>query len=399
MNSNLPPVSILYFDCFSGISGDMACGAMADISGELEVPEMVVSSLRLESVSARINRRESWGIAGKTLEVKYDRRKAKERNLPQIRDLIDRSDLPGEVKESALKAFTLIAGSEAKIHGVAPDEVTFHEVGAVDSILDITVFFRYLHLMEKMSCFCSPLPMGKGEVEISHGRYPLPAPAVLEILKGTEAVLLESPFDGEAVTPTGAALLVSSGTRFVSPPPYSVREVGYGVGTREIPGRPNICRVVRGEVAGSKERDEVLLVETNVDDMNPQHVELLMESAFDSGALDFYVTPVHMKKNRPGWLFSILTTEQFLHAVTGALFSLSTTTGIRVSKVKRYKLKRKEKRVKTSFGEIRVKVIEQPDGFTRAVPEYDDIKRLVSDRSASLWAVLQEVDEAWRRRE
>lgn len=388
---------ILYFDCFSGISGDMACGALADLTGREDVGSEVARNLGFDGVRVVVAGATSFGIRGKRFEVACGEAEVVPRSLATIRGLFEDSALPGEVISDTVRAFTVIAEAESRVHGIVPDKVHFHEIGAIDSIVDIATFFSYLHVLKPDIIYCSELPPGMGSVTTDHGTYPIPAPATLEIVKGTGAVFKQAEFHGEAVTPTGAALIVSAGARFEPVPPFTVAGAGYGVGQMVIPERPNVLRAIWGEAHFSPSGDRAVVVETNVDDMSPQHVEMLMERMFEMGALDFYITPVQMKKNRPGWVFTAIASEQEIGGVVSALFSLSTTTGIRIAESRRVKLRRERELVETSYGSVAVKVIEFPDGWERAVPEYDDVKRIAAEKAAPVHKILQEVDSAWRK--
>ncbi len=398
MNRIYSGKSILFFDCFSDISGDMACAALADLSGREDVGAKVARDLGLRGVSVDVVDRTSSGISGKGFQVTTNSREAVPRNLEVIRSLFEDSSLPDEVVAGSIEAFTCLANAESIIHGVSPGEVHFHEVGAVDSIVDIATFFSYLNLLKPDLVYCSDLPPGRGSVATDHGTYPVPAPATLELLKGTGAVLRQAEFQGEAVTPTGAALIVSAGAKFQPAPSFTVTGTGYGIGRMVIPERPNVLRVIRGEALFSPSGDRAVIMETNVDDMNPQHVEILMERMFEMGALDFYITPVQMKKNRPGWLFTAIVGEQNIGGALSALFSATPTTGVRITEAGRVKLKRSVENIETAYGPVAVKVIEYPDGWKRAVPEYEDIKRITAGGSVAIPELLREVDRAWREK-
>jgi uncharacterized protein (TIGR00299 family) protein len=375
----------------------MACGALADLSGQVEVGSQVAGDLGLGGVRVEVVSKDSFGISGKGFEVTSSVREEVPRNLETIKTLFEESNLPGDVVANSIRAFTRLAEAESHIHGVPPGEVHFHEVGAIDSIIDVATFFYYLYLLKPEIIYCSELPPGMGSVKTAHGTYPLPAPATLELLKGTGAVFRQVEFQGEAVTPTGAALIISAGAKFQQMPSFTVTGAGYGVGRMVIPERPNILRAIWGEALFSPSKDRVVIMETNVDDMNPQHVEILMERMFEIGALDFFVTPVQMKKNRPGWLFTAILGEQDVGGALSALFSVTTTTGVRITETERVKLQRSAEQIETSFGPVSVKVIEYPEGWKRAVPEYEDIKKIAKVEPLSLGEIVKEVERAWRK--
>lgn len=387
---------ILYFDCFSGVAGDMTCAALLALSGAEKELRRALRGLPVRGYSLSVERASSSGIAGTRVSVTISARKKSARRLPEILSLLRRSKLPAAARERSESCFELLGEAEAQVHGTTKEQVHFHEVGAVDAIVDIvSASFLFEHLGAPET-YCSSLPGGSGEAWSSHGKIPVPGPATLFLLTGADWRFGEG--EGELVTPTGAALLRAFGASFAPPPKMTVRAAGIGVGHRETPGRANILRVVEGEVPhGIRGRDRVLEIEANIDDMNPQRFELLMERVFDAGALDVAVIPATMKKNRPGWVLRILCPEERLEIVSGAVFSLSTAIGLRYHSCDRLKLVRSMKTVPTRFGKIRVKEAELPDGSVRPVPEYDDVKNIVRARKATFDEVAAEVAKTWRR--
>ena len=316
--------------------------------------------------------------------------------FPDIVALLRASSLPGEVRARAISCFERLGEAEAKVHGIPVDKVHFHEVGAVDAIVDIVSgCFLFEHLGAPKA-FCSPLPGGSGEAWSEHGKIPVPAPATLELLRDAPWRFGEG--EGELVTPTGAALLRAFDVSFGRPPGMTVRGVGIGLGHREIPGRPNLLRVVAGDpVPGALGRDRVLEVEANIDDMSPQRFELLIERALAAGALDVAILPATMKKNRPGWVLRLLCPEERLEIVSSAVFSVSTAIGLRFHACDRMKLDRALRTLETRYGRVRVKEATLPDGSVRPVPEYDDVKRIVRSGAATFDEVALEVAKTWRR--
>jgi len=386
---------ILYFDCFSGIAGDMTCAALLSLSGAEKELRRALRGLPVRGYRVSVEQASSAGIAGTRFGVKLSSRKSSSRHLPEIVSLLRRSSLPEGAKTRAVACFDLLAAAEAKVHGTKKEKVHFHEVGAVDAIVDIAAACFLFDCIGPSAAYCSALPGGSGEAWSSHGKLPVPGPATLALLTGAPWRFGEG--DGETVTPTGAALLRAFEVSFERPPEMTVRGVGVGLGHREIPGRPNILRVVESEVsAGVKGRDRVLEVEANIDDMNPQRFELLMERSFAAGALDVAILPATMKKNRPGWVLRILCPEERLELVSAAVFSLSTAIGLRYHACERLKLARRIGSVETRFGRVRVKEAELPDGSVRPVPEYDDVKRIVRAGKATFEQVAFEVAAKWR---
>ncbi|MCL5884221.1 MAG: nickel pincer cofactor biosynthesis protein LarC, partial [Deltaproteobacteria bacterium] len=364
-------------------------GAEKDLRRALRGLPLKGYALRIESAS-------SAGIAGTRVDVKLTTRKNESRHLPEIVSLLKRSSLPAGAKGRAIDCFERLADAEAKVHGTAKDRVHFHEVGAVDAVVDIAAACFLFDRVGTDEVFCSVLPGGSGAAYSAHGKIPVPGPATVELLRGAPLRLGEG--EGELVTPTGAALLRAFGVSFERPPAMTVRGVGIGVGHREIPGRANVLRVVEGETlpAGAG-RDRVLEVEANIDDMSPQRFELLMERAFHAGALDVAILPATMKKNRPGWVLRILCPEERLEIVSAAVFSLSTAIGLRYHACDRMTLLRETGSMETRFGRVRVKEATLPDGSVRAVPEYDDVRRIVRSGAATFEEVALEVARTWRR--
>jgi uncharacterized protein (TIGR00299 family) protein len=387
---------VLYFDCFSGIAGDMTCAALLSLTGAEKELRRALRGLSVRGYSLSVERASSSGMAGTRVNVKLAARKTSVRHLPEIVSLLRRSKLPSGTRDRAVSGFERLAEAESQVHGTGKEKVHFHEVGATDAIVDIvSACFLFEHLGAP-NAFCSALPGGSGEARASHGKIPVPSPASLALLTGAPWRFGEG--DGELVTPTGAAILRAFEASFERPPEMIVRGVGIGLGHKEIPGRANVLRVVEGEtIAGARGRDRVLEVEANIDDMNPQRFEMLMERAFAAGALDVAVLPATMKKNRPGWVLRILCPEERLEIVSSAVFSLSTAIGLRYHACDRLKLARRSGTVKTRFGDVRVKEAELPDGSIRPVPEYDDVRRIVRAGKASFEEVAWEVAKKWRR--
>jgi uncharacterized protein (TIGR00299 family) protein len=387
---------ILYFDCFSGIAGDMTCAALLSLTGAGKELRRALRGVPVGGYRVSEEEACSAGVAGTRFHVKLSSRKGTARNLPEIVSLLRRSALPGRARSRAIVCFGLLAEAEAKVHGTNKDKVHFHEVGALDAIVDIASACFLFDLVGASAAYCSALPGGTGEAWSSHGKLPVPGPATLALLTGAPWRLGEG--DGEMVTPTGAALLRAFEVSFERPPEMAVQGVGVGLGHREIPGRPNLLRVVEGKTpSGAGGRDRVLEIEANIDDMNPQRFELLMERSFAAGALDVAILPATMKKNRPGWVLRILCPEERLELVSAAVFSLSTAIGLRYHSCDRLKLSRGVRVLATRYGRVRVKEATLPDGSVRAVPEYDDVKRIVRAGTATFEEVATEVAAEWRK--
>lgn len=386
--------NILYFDCFTGIAGDMTCAALLSLTGAEKELRKALKGLPVSGYALKVDRASSCGIAGLRVDVNVSGKKAHARHLPEIVDLLRKSALPPRAKARAEAAFDLLGTAEAAVHGTTMDKVHFHEVGAVDAIVDIASGCFLFDLLGNPQAFCSALPGGSGEAWSEHGKIPVPGPATLALLTGAKWRLGEG--EGELVTPTGAALLRAFEATFEKPPEMTVRRVGTGLGHKEFPGRPNCLRVVEGEATGAGPgRDRVLEVEANIDDMNPQRFELLMARAFEAGALDVAILPATMKKGRPGWLLRILCPEENLEIVSSAIFSLSTSIGLRYHACDRLTLSRAVVTVETAYGHLRVKEITLPDGTRRGAPEYDDVKKIVQSGKASFEDAARAAEEGW----
>jgi uncharacterized protein (TIGR00299 family) protein len=387
---------LLYFDCFSGIAGDMTTAALLSLSGAEKALRKALKGVPLSGYRFQVEQGSSGGVAGTRVHVNVSGRQAHGRHLPDIVSLLRASSLPGEVRARAISCFERLGEAEAKVHGATVDQVHFHEVGAVDAIVDIVSGCFLFELLGAPRAFCSSLPGGSGEAWSAHGKIPVPGPATLALLDGARWRFGEG--EGELVTPTGASLLGAFDVSFERPPEMTVRGVGIGLGHRELPGRPNLLRAVAGDAAAAAPgRDRVLEVEANIDDMSPQRFEPLIERALAAGALDVAILPATMKKNRPGWVLRLLCPEERLELVSAAVFSLSTAIGLRYHACDRLKLDRAVRTVATRFGRVRVKEATLPDGSVRPVPEYDDVKRIVRSGTATFDEVASEVAAKWRR--
>jgi uncharacterized protein (TIGR00299 family) protein len=288
------------------------------------------------------------------------------------------------VKKTSLAIFQRLAEAEAKVHGQRVEEVHFHEVGAVDSIVDIVGTAIGIDYFQPIKILSSELPMGRGFVQCQHGRLPLPAPATLEVLKGYPLKNVE--VEGELVTPTGAAIVATLSSDVTSFPAMTVEKIGYGMGKMDFPDRPNLLRLVLGETTEAYLTDRVTILEANIDDMNPEFYDYLMERLFDRGALDVSLTPLLMKKNRPGTLLRVIAQEHDAEALSDIILRESSTLGVRSYAAARKKLPREIKEVETKYGRVRVKV----SGDLRFQPEYEDCKRIALEKGVPIQEVYQE---------
>jgi uncharacterized protein (TIGR00299 family) protein len=346
----------------------------------------------LEDVEVASNEVRPHGIGAVRFTVSYQERGQPHRSWREVRALLDRAGLDPGARERAEAIFQRLAAAEARIHGTSEDEVVFHEVGAVDSIADIVGCAIALEQLKPDTITSSAPVLGGGTTRSHHGPIPVPSPATLELLKGIPT--RGAGLDVELTTPTGAAILASQVGRFCSWPELRIAAIGYGAGTRELQDRPNLLRAILGEsVAESK--GEELLVEANIDDMNPEHYEHLMEQLLAGGAHDVWLQPVIMKKSRPAVTISVLCAEGRLEALEGILFRESTTIGVRRLPVWRRKLARRRDRVRTSFGDVHMKVSGEGGEDWTASPEYDDCRALALQHGVPLKAIFQAAMAAW----
>ncbi|MBN1782812.1 nickel pincer cofactor biosynthesis protein LarC [bacterium] len=386
-------MKIAYFDCFAGASGDMILGALIDAGLPLETLQTELGKLSLQGYSLTAEIKHKQHITGTKFDVQVPH-EHHHRSLKDIRQIILDSGLTDSVKEVSVNIFTRLAEAEGKIHNKPADAVHFHEVGAVDSIVDIVgaaIGFEYLGI-ERI--FASKLPMGTGSIRCAHGVLPVPAPATLELLKGIP--VFQTTLECELVTPTGAAILSTMAGEFGHFPDMTILRTGYGLGSRDLE-IPNIIRVIIGEKAGGI--NEVQLIETNIDDMNPQFYDHVMNRLFDAGALDVFMTQVIMKKNRPGVVLSIIAPPAQVDGLTQILFQETTTLGVRISEVKKRRiLSRQIITVTTPWGDGQVKIRIMEDGTKTAEPEYEDCKQLAKNSRISIQTVYQTLkNEAERR--
>ncbi|MGH9328089.1 MAG: nickel pincer cofactor biosynthesis protein LarC [Terriglobia bacterium] len=389
---------IAYLDCSSGISGDMFLAALLD-AGLAE--DRLLAELRkipLGDYEFKTTRVMRSSLTANRVEI-IIAAKQPERHLHHIESLIRQSALAATVKDKALTVFRRLAEVEGKLHGKPAESVHFHEVGAVDAILDIAGTCAGLELLGISELSCSPLNVGSGRVEAAHGTLPVPAPATAELLKGLP--IYSSGVEGELVTPTGAALVSTLAAGFGPMPPVTVESIGYGAGTRDFPGHPNIARLFLGQRsadagAPSRADDVVSVLQTNIDDMNPQLYGYFAERALAAGALDVTSKAIQMKKNRPGLEITILCAPERTEALTELLFNETTTLGVRIDESRRKTLSREMVAVETPYGPVRVKVSRREGRVVNVAPEYEDCQRIAREKSVPLKEVMLAAQAAYR---
>jgi pyridinium-3,5-bisthiocarboxylic acid mononucleotide nickel chelatase len=384
-----------FLDAFSGLSGDMIAGAMLDAGADFDELRTALTSLPIDGYRLSARRKLVSGISALKFDVEVSAMQP-ERHLSDIRDIIERAGaLSNSVKGRAMAVFGVLAEAEAKIHRTTAEDVHFHEVGAVDSIIDIVSAawgFEQLELGEMM---VSPLPAGSGFIRSQHGVIPVPAPATAELLTGFPIRMGDGA--SEMVTPTGAAILRALA---VPAPPamgFRVERVGYGAGSKEFADRPNVLRLMLGERAQTYETDELVEIEANIDDLNPQIYDHVVERLFETGARDVTLTPTIMKKGRPAVTISVLAEPSAREQIAAVLFAETSTIGLRYHAVARLKLAREIIEVDTRWGRVRVKVSRAGGDTLVLSPEYDDCKRLARENRVALRLVLEQAQAVARR--
>ena len=379
-------MTVAYFDTIAGISGDMSLGALVSAGVPLDVLTSELQKLKVQGFEIQGSHIERNGIIATKIDVVTDGHGHAHRHLNDITRIIDQSALSSRVKEISKRIFWEVAVGEAKVHATSPERVHFHEVGALDSLVDIVGVAICLEHLAIDTVYSSPVKVGRsGFVRAQHGTIPVPTPATMEILKGYPVVLTE--IDAELTTPTGAAIIKALSRGILAMERITVRAIGYGAGTRELADVPNLLRVFVGTVDPKVERDEVIVVETNIDDMNPELYPYVVERLLAAGALDAFLTPVVMKKGRPGIVVTALAEPVTLQAVTSTLFRETSTIGIRMAPASRQKLERRQHTASTSLGEVRVKIIVR-EGKELATPEFEDCRRIALEKNLPLPEVI-----------
>jgi uncharacterized protein (TIGR00299 family) protein len=434
---------IAYLDCFSGMSGDMFLGALIDAGVPPEVLERTVGALNL-GATLEISRVNRSGIAAAKVDVwvngekegpagsgshgeshshhvqEHDHRNdlahahphhsnsassrtgvsaphSHGRSLKEIRGIIGQAPISETAKRTALRIFETLGAAEARIHNSDTDSVHFHEVGAVDAIVDIVGAAVGAEALGVDEFVCSPLNVGGGTVKCAHGVFPVPAPATVEILQG--APVYSSGMQVELLTPTGAAIVKTLATRFGSFPEMKIEKSGYGAGTRDFPGNPNVVRLVVGDdtgpIASKTAQDTVTVLEANLDDLNPQVFGYVMDRLLEEGALDVFSVPVQMKKNRPGTLLTVLCKPEDAAKLTQIVFAETTTLGVRRRAEQRQTLARRWVSVSTPWGDVRMKIASMNGTVTNYAPEYEDCRRIAAEQQVPLKTVMQAATQSY----
>jgi hypothetical protein len=379
----------LYFDCFAGASGDMILGALVSAGVDKAELRDQLSLLQVDGFALEFETVNRSGLSANYARV-HTVHEHKHRHLSHIRTIINDSKLSDRVKERALAIFTRLAEAEARVHNEPIEHVHFHEVGALDAIVDVVGAAICFDLLGIERFLCSSIHVGSGTVEMSHGRFPVPPPAVAELLK--DVPFYSTDLKGELLTPTGAAIITTVCSEYGPIPEMRVEQTGYGAGTREYENFPNVLRVMVGQTESTSTDEKLWMLETNVDDVSPQIIGYVMDRAFELGARDCYFTSVQMKKNRPGVLISILCAQEQKEVLTNLLFTETTTLGVRTFEVGRRALDRHTVTVQTEFGPIDVKVASLNGRVVNEMPEFDQC-RTAAERTG---VPLKVVEEATR---
>lgn len=382
MSASAEPNRHAYIDCFAGASGDMLLGALVDAGLSFDTLRDELAKLGLTDYEITCRKVEKHGITATKVDVDAQEGHV-HRHLSDIARILEDSDLDQPVRERSLAVFTRLAEAEAKVHGTTVEKVHFHEVGAVDAIVDIVGTVIGLRQLRIGRVACSALSVGTGSTTGSHGAMPIPVPAVVALCAGIP--LRRTGIPKELLTPTGAAILTTVAESFGEPVTFTGDTVGYGAGTRDLDEIPNLLRIEIGDdvAPAGTQTDTVTVVETNIDDMNPEWFGHVTDRLWESGARDVWLTPIQMKKHRPGTLLTVLCVPDDLDAITAVLLSETTTLGIRHTTMTRTILPRETSTVSTPYGDVRVKVATLGDR-TRVTPEYDDCARLAREHNVPI---------------
>lgn len=385
---------IAYFDCFSGVSGDMTLAALVSAGWPAESLLGLPARLRLADVRIEVADARRGPFAAKQVTV-HAPAKQPHRHLHHIEAILAAADLPVSVAETARRVFARLAAAEAHVHGTTVQKVHFHEVGAVDAIVDIAGAALGLAELGVERVYASTLPLGGGTVMSEHGRIPVPAPATAQLLQGVP--VRHGPVEAELVTPTGAALLAEMVTGWDGPPPYRMQATGIGAGARDFPDHANVLRLLLGEAESlSPGRRNVGVLETAIDDESPQRLADLVARLLDAGALDAMLTPALMKKGRPGQWLVVVAEPADAERLAGIVLQHSPTLGVRLRTDSRLELPRRIETVRTPWGEVEVKVATLPDGSERPCPEFESVRALAANSGKPLREISEVAVAAWR---
>ena len=381
---------VAYFDCCSGISGDMILGALVDLGVDIKNIRKALTSIDVRGYKLEAKKVKRNGLSCTQIQIKVENKKSRHihRSFSNIKKLIGKSELPQKIKKNSIKIFERIAKVEAGIHNSTMDKVHFHEVGGIDSIVDIVGGVWAIETLKLDKIYSSPLNVGEGFVDCAHGRLPVPAPATLKLLKGIP--VFSSGVKTELTTPTGVAIISFYAEKFQSMPAMTIAEDGSGAGSRIISSIPNLLRIFIGETL-SFEGNELFMIETNIDDMNPEIFEVVMEHLFSVGALDVYFTPIMMKKNRPATKISVLTEKKNRERLSKILLTETSSFGIRFYSVDRLALDREVKKLKTPYGSVNIKIGWLDGKIVQVAPEFDDCNKISRKKNRPVKIIYDEI--------
>jgi uncharacterized protein (TIGR00299 family) protein len=387
--------TIAYWDCQAGIAGDMCLGALVSAGVPLSYLQDVVEQLSLpEPVHLSSHEVKKQGQNATKVEVHYHHHghDHHHRHLPQIRDIIQQANLADNIKELSLKTFHNLAIAEGKVHGIPPEQVHFHEVGAVDAIVDIVGTCAGLAYLSIEEIYCSPLPTGGGTISCAHGQMPVPTPAVLELWRMGKVPIFDNGIQRELVTPTGATLAISLSKAFGSHPPMTITQIGIGAGTIDL-DIPNILRLWIGKKNSSQTSETITILETQIDDTNPQTIAYTMELLLANGALDVFTQAIIMKKSRQGTLLTAICTPELSSTCQEIIFRETSTLGIRHRQQERSIIDREIMTISTPYGSARVKIATLIDGTKKVQPEYEDCAAIARSQGlpfSQIWELIQQ---------
>lgn len=383
-------MKVLYYDCFSGISGDMNLGAMVDLGIDTGYLRSELEKLRLEGWELISEKSQRHGITGTKITVKQTRHEHVHRHLSDIEKIINGSALSSKVKELSMKIFMKIAEAEAFVHGIPVEKVHFHEVGAVDSIIDIAGAAICFAALGIEAVYVSEVELGSGFVNCDHGRLPVPAPATTEIIKGIPVRV--GGVDFEATTPTGAAIVTALGTKFGTGPALTITKTGYGIGHKEHPVVPNLLRVFLGETNEDHGKGHrAVLLEANIDDMNPEFYDHISDNLFRAGAADVFFTQIIMKKGRPGVILNVICEKGMENRLKEIIFTESTTVGMRSFEFNKDTLSREILKVDTMYGKVTVKRSFFGGKQVSVKPEYEECRKIASEKNIPVKEVYNNI--------
>lgn len=382
-------MKVLYYDCFSGISGDMNLGAMIDLGVSSSFLEEELDKLHLEGWKILTVKEQRHGIHGTKVTVKLTDQRQHSRHLSDIEKIINESKLDSKTKELSLKIFRKVGDAESRVHNIPVEKVHFHEVGAVDSIIDIVGAAICFNALSVEQVCVSTVELGSGFVKCEHGTLPVPAPATAEILKGIPVSTGSIGF--EATTPTGAAIVATLGQNYGPVKNMIIEKTGYGVGQKDDPDVPNLLRVFLGETGEKEKGHDALLIECNIDDMIPEFFEYISEKLFEAGASDVYITNIIMKKGRPGSLLKIICEPGKEDIIKDIIFNESTTVGLRTIPFRKDTLERKFELVKTIYGDVKVKRSFHNGRQVSVKPEYEECKRIAREKGLPVKEVYNNI--------